>query len=186
MSLGMVSKRLDTIRASLLVLSVFVLALCQSLFALVDMGIRWKTLPHWSLGLLWCCLKLQYFHSADGDIMKMQFCCICVLCLCSFEVWEHNDLMCECSSLEVKVITGPINTCLMGQHKYCTDWRVPHFLFFPPSDAELPPDGKRSEYVSISIKHINWQANTLQRLHQFTCKRNKRVDKRAAHFLLPW
>ena len=105
----------------------------------------------------------------------------------SFGVWEHADLTCECSSPEVKIITGSINACVQ-QHSTDTV-RTDVFLrslflfFFPTSDAELPPDGKRNEYVSVSVKHINWQANTLQRLHQFTRKRNKWTDKRAAHFL---
>ncbi|XP_022595424.1 myosin-binding protein C, fast-type [Seriola dumerili] len=50
--------------------------------------------------------------------------------------------MCECSSPEVKIIIGPINACV-EQHStdtVQTDVFSALSFFFPPSDAELPPD----------------------------------------------
>lgn len=81
---------------------------------------------------------------------------------------------------------GPINACVEQHSSNTVHSDVSPTLFFstppPHSDAELPPDGKGSEYVSVSVKRTNWQANTLQRLHQFTCKRNKWTDKRGPVF----
>lgn len=104
----------------------------------------------------------RHLNSIVEDVTRLQ--------LYEKVVWEHADLTCQCSSPEVKMIIGPINACV--QPSYCTDWRVFFPPPLPPLVAELPPDGKRNEYVSVSVKRINWQANTSQRLHQFTREGN--------------